>query len=129
VFNKDMVTHDEEWIWDIANEPGICLANASKLCGNIRWIEDFTLIVTNADGTFPASKYTPIGTVTRLPEAIRTIESEAFAGTKLTEVDIPEGTTIADDAFEGTGLIAVYTHNDPDTIEWAVEHGIIALTD
>ena len=129
VFNKDAVTHDEQWIWDIANAPGVCQANASKLCGNIRWIEDFTLIVTNADGTLPANEYTPIGTVTVLPAAIREIESEAFAGTKLTEVDIPAGTMIADDAFDGTGLIAVYTHNDPDTIAWAVNHGIVALTE
>ena len=88
-----------------------------------------TWIFINADGTMPAGRYTPVGTVITLPAAITEIESEAFAGTRITEADIPAGTEIADDAFAGTGLIAVYTHNDEDTIDWAVRNGIVALTE
>ena len=88
-----------------------------------------TYVFTGADGTIPESQYTPFGTVTKLPAAITKIESEAFTGTKITEADIPAGTVIADDAFAGSGLIAVYTHNDPEIIEWAVGHGIVAITE
>ena len=125
---QDGVTHDENWIWDVANNPGVYDCNVSKTCGNIRWIENFTLIVVGADGTIPASKYTPVGTVTVLPNAVKTIESEAFAGTKLTEVDIPAGVSIAADAFDDTGLVAIYAH-DQDTIDYAVSNGFVAVTD
>ena len=126
---QDGVTHDDQWIWDVAYQPGVYDCNVSKLCGNIRWIEDFTLIVTNADGTLEANKYTPVGTVWSMPASVTRIEAEAFAGTKLTEVDIPAGVSIAADAFRDTGLIAVYTHNDPDTVDWAVSNGVVALTE
>ena len=73
--------------------------------------------------------YTPFGMVAAVPGGLKTIESEAFAGTKLTEIDIPAGVSIAADAFRDTGLIAVYTHNDPDTVDWAVSNGVVALTE
>ena len=73
--------------------------------------------------------YVPFGSVTQMPAGLTKIEQEAFAGTKLTEVDIPAGVEIAGDAFDDTGLIAIYTHNDPDTIQWAVDRGVIALTE
>ena len=96
---------------------------------NLYMEKTVTYIFVNADGTLPANQYIPTGTVIKMPAEISTIGSEAFAGTHITEADIPAGTEIADDAFAGTGLIAVYTHNDEETIEWAVNHGIVALTD
>ena len=126
---QEGVTHDDHWIWDVAAKPGIYDCNVSKKCGNICWIEDFTLIVTEADGTLSVNQYTPFGTVATVPAELTGIESQAFAGTSLTEVDIPAGVSIAADAFDGTGLVAVYTHNDPNTIQWAVDHGYVALTD
>ena len=114
---------------NIAAKPGVYDANASRTCGNVRWIENFTLIVTEADGTIKASDYRPVGTIAKVPADTTKIESQAFAGTKITEVDIPAGVEIADDAFAGSGLIAVYTHNDEDTIEWAVSHEIVAVTE
>ena len=32
------------------------------------------------------------------------------------------------DAFDGTGLIAVYAHNQ-ETVEWAVANGFVALVE
>ena len=125
---QDGVTHDDHWIWDVANKPGVYDCNVGKTCGNVRWFEDFTLIVTKADGTLESSKYTPVGTVAKVPAGIQKIESEAFAGTKFTEVDIPAGVEIAADAFDDTGLIAVYAH-DQNTIDWAVSNGFVAITD
>lgn len=101
------------------------VARADNLCMNAT----VDAVVTKADGTLSAGNYTPYGTVFTLPAAITVIESEAFAGTVVTEADIPAGTQIAADAFTDTGLIAVYTHDDPDTIQWAVSNGIVALTD
>ena len=88
----------------------------------------YRLIVSEADNTIKASDYQPVGTVTSLPANLTKIDSEAFARTKLTEVDIPAGTEIADDAFAGTGLIAIYTH-DAATIQWALNHGILAVVE
>ena len=123
------VIQDEHFIWNLANTPGIYACNVSKSCGNIRWLEDFTLIITESDGTMNKNDYTPFGSVATLPAGVTRIESEAFAGTTLTEIDIPAGVSIANDAFSGTSLVAVYTHNDPNTIQWAVDHGYAALTD
>ena len=87
-------------------------------------------IATEEDGTLNAADYTPKGTVFTLPAQTQRIDEEAFAGVQMTEVDIPAGVSfIAEDAFEGCGLIAIYTHNNPYVISWAVSHGIIALTD
>ena len=62
----------------------------------------------------------------RLPENTTTIESEAFAGIPITQIDIPASVThIADDAFDGCGLVIVYAHNEY-VAEWARQHGIIA---
>ena len=126
---QDGVRFDETVFDDVGDTPGIYECNASKMCGNIRWIENFTLIVTNADGTLPASKYVPFGTIAKVPANTTKIESQAFAGTKFTEVDIPAGVEIAEDAFAGSELIAVYTHNDQDSIDWAVSHEIVAVTE
>lgn len=54
---QEGVTHDDHWIWDVAAKPGIYDCNVSKMCGNIRWFEDFTLIVTEADGTLNGIQY------------------------------------------------------------------------
>ena len=88
-----------------------------------------TLIVTESDGTLDVKDYRPFGTAAEVPSGTKKIESEAFAGTKIREVDIPAGVEIAEDAFMDSGLIAVYTHNDEDTIQWAVSHGVVAVTE
>ncbi len=54
---QEGITHDENWVWDVANKPGLYSCNVSKTCGNIRWIEPFTLIVTDENGEIP--KTTP----------------------------------------------------------------------
>ena len=56
------------------------------------------------------------------------LKSQAFAGTKLTEVDIPAGVSISADAFDGTGLVAIYCH-DQATVNYAVSHGYVAVVD
>jgi len=110
-----------------AKDPGVYPATVSVKWCNILWKETFQLIVTNEEGTINATDYTPAGTVAELPANLTMIERQAFAGTKLTEIDIPEGvTSIAADAFDGTGLIAIYAHNIA-TVEWAVEHGFVAV--
>ena len=74
--------------------------------------------------------YTPYGLVNTLPAYTIVIDSQAFAGTKMTELDILASvTTIAADAFDGSGLIAIYTHNKQDTIDYATDHGFVALVD
>lgn len=89
----------------------------------------YVLVKTGAEASIiPSSEYTPTGTVTTLPANITRIESEAFAGTKLTEIDIPAGVEIADDAFDGTGLVAIYCH-DQETIDYAVRHGYKAIVE
>ena len=91
-------------------------------------IKTIKAIVTEADGTLSRSKYTPFGTAASVPADLKTIESQAFAGTQPTEIDIPAGVSIANDAFDGTGLIAIYAH-DQDTIDFAVEHGYVAVVE
>ena len=109
--------------------PGVYEGYMEAGCANIIWRERLTLVLTEADGTMDKDDYVPFGSVTQMPAGLTKIEQEAFAGTKLTEVDIPAGVEIAGDAFDDTGLIAIYTHNDPDTIKWAVDCGVIALTE
>ena len=89
-----------------------------------------TLYVTEADGTFPASKYISNGQVIKLPDDTTRIESEAFAGAyQVREVDIPESVIfIAEDAFDDTDLFAIYAHNQYVT-DWAVSHGVLALVE
>ena len=72
--------------------------------------------------------YTPFGTVAAVPGGLKKIESEAFAGTKLTEIDIPAGVGIAADAFDGTGLVAIYCH-DQETVDYALQHGFAAVVE
>ena len=100
----------------VAQSDNICMGKTIKA------------VVTEKNGTMKATDYVPFGTVAYMPAGITKIESEAFAGTKFTEVDIPAGVTISNDAFAGTGLIAVYAH-DQNTIDWAVSNGFIAITD
>ena len=79
--------------------------------------------------TVKASDYVPYGTVMQMPSGTARIESEAFAGVPMTEIDIPAGVNyIAEDAFDGCGLIAIYTHNAYVTA-WAEDHGITAVTE
>jgi len=85
--------------------------------------------VTDEDGTLDASLYEPVGSVFTLPDSLTTIGSEAFAGTSIRQIDIPETvTSIAEDAFDGCGLVAIYAHN-LYVLEWAVDHGFVALVE
>lgn len=86
------------------------------------------VVVTEADGTMKKSKYTPFGTVATLPTGLKVIENEAYAGIQLTEIDIPSGVDIAADAFDGTGLVAIYAH-DQNTVDYAVNNGYVAVVD
>ena len=72
--------------------------------------------------------YLPQGTVWKLPESLKRIESKAFANLPVTEIDIPEGVTeIAKDAFDGSSLIAIYTHGNQVAIDFPLSHGYIPL--
>ena len=114
----------------IPEVPGIYEGYMETGCENILWREPLTVIVTNADGTMSASLYTPRGIVEQLPADLQRIEEKAFENVPMTEVDIPAGvTSIADDAFDGCGLVAIYTHNNQVAVDFALDHGIIALTD
>ncbi len=118
---------EESGFW---RETGCCtlqlVARAENLCMN----RTVHAVITNVDGTLPAAKYSPLGSVFILPAALTEIGAEAFAGIPLTEVDIPGGVARIDDsAFDGTGLVAVYTHNNRIVIDYAVNHGYVALTE
>ena len=114
----------------IPEVPGIYEGYMETGCENILWREPLTVIVTNADGTMSASLYTPRGIVEQLPADLQRIEEKAFENVPMTEVDIPAGViSIADDAFDGCGLVAIYTHNNQVAVDFALDHGIIALTD
>ncbi len=95
---------------------------------NVNMHQTMDVIVTGQDGTMRASEYTPFGTVATVPADLKVIESQAFAGTQLTEIDIPAGVSIAADAFDGTGLIAIYCH-DQATIDYAVQNGYVAVVE
>lgn len=95
---------------------------------NVRMNKAVDIVVTRADGTIQRMEYTPFGTVAAAPADLTVIESQAFADTKLTEIDIPAGVSIADDAFDGTGLVAIYAH-DQNTVSYAVQHGYVAVVD
>jgi len=72
---------------------------------------------------------TSIGKVI-VPEGTTEIRSRAFADSSLAEIDLPGSLTfIAEDAFDGCGLVAIYTHNNQVAVDFALDHGIIALTD
>lgn len=124
-------------IWDgvndwgnyFGNEPGIYQANVSAMSANVRWIEDFTLIVTRADGTLPVSARPAPATLIRLPANTQRIETQAFAGSPIGSIDIPADVTfIADDAFDGCGLVYAYCHSQY-AIDYAVSHGLVAMVD
>lgn len=111
------------------NTPGIYGGYAELNYGNIVCGRSYTIIVTDEDGTLDASLYEPVGSVFTLPDSLTTIESEAFAGTSIRQIDIPETvTSIAEDAFDGCGLVAIYAHN-LYVLEWAVDHGFVALVE
>jgi len=114
----------------IPEVPGIYEGYMETGCENILWREPLTVIVTNADGTMSASLYTPRGIVEYLPADLQQIEEKAFENVLMTEVDIPEGVNfIAGDAFDGCGLVAMYVHHNQIAVDFALDHGIIALTD
>ena len=117
----------DEYTWCAAT-PGVYDANMSVHSANIYWVENYTLVVTKADGTMSKSDYQPFGNIMKLPAGTTVIESEAFANTTFTEIDIPAGVSIADDAFKDSSLIAIYAH-DQDTIDYAVSHGMVAVVD
>lgn len=111
--------------------PGVYESGATLTIGmsNLEATMPLTLIVTEMDGTLSKNLYTPVGTVWKLPADTTAIESEAFAGTPIRQIDIPAGvTSIAGDAFDGCGLIAIYAHNQY-VIDWAAAHGVAALVD
>ncbi len=111
--------HDGMWGY-YANISGVYDANVTVGCANVKWMEGFTLIIKDAEGK--------VQTTWTLPAGITRIESEAFSGTKIQVADIPFGVTyIADDAFKDSGLLAVYTHGNQVTVEWAKKNGIISL--
>ena len=119
-----------EFGWDLTpTRSGIFEGYMETGVDNLYWREKLTIVVAKANGTLKADDYTPFGTVATVSSDLIRIDSQAFAGTSLTEVDIPAGVSIAADAFDGTGLIAVYTHNDRNTIQWAVSNGFVALTE
>ena len=94
-----------------------------------QWSNPVTIDVTEGQ-MMKAADYTPQGTVEQLPADLQRIEEKAFENVPMTEVDIPAGVTfIADDAFDGCGLVAIYTHNNQVAVDFALDHGIIALTD
>ena len=94
-----------------------------------QWSNPVTINVTEGQ-MMKAADYTPQGTVEQLPADLQRIEEKAFENVLMTEVDIPTGVTfIADDAFDGCGLVAIYTHNNQVAVDFALDHGIIALTD
>lgn len=113
---------------EIGGQPGIYEGYVETGFDNVMWREKMTIIVTKSDGTMKKADYTPFGTVAPAPAGLKTIESQAFAGTKLTEVDIPAGVSISADAFDGTGLVAIYCH-DQETVNYAVSHGYVAVVD
>ena len=50
---QDAVTHDENWIWNLANIPGCYDCAVTKKCRNVTWTEPFRLIVTDENGNVP----------------------------------------------------------------------------
>ena len=113
---------------DIWNQSGVftmqMIAGSDNICMN----KSIKVVVTESDGTLSRNKYIPFGTIATSPASLQAIQSQAFAGTRLTEVDIPAGVSIAPDAFDGTGLIAIYCH-DQDTIDYAVGNGYVAVVE
>ena len=95
---------------------------------NVMMHQTVDVVVTREDGTISADDYTLFGTVATVPADLTRIGSEAFAGTKLTEIDIPAGVEIAADAFDGTGLVAIYCH-DQGTVDYALQHGFVAVVE
>ena len=118
-----------DWEYCTWSDAGVYPLQLVARADNLSMSMTVTAVVAEADGTMDVSRYTPFGTVATVPSGLKVIDSEAFAGTKLTEVDIPAGVSIAADAFRDSELIAVYTHNDPNTISWAVNNGVVALTE
>ena len=117
-------------VWDNStwNQSGIFTMQMVACSGNICMNKTIKVVVAKADGTMENSKYIPFGTVATVPSSLKVIESEAFSGTQLTEIDIPTGVNIAADAFDGTDLVAIYAH-DQATVDYAVNNGYIAVVD
>lgn len=109
--------------------PGVYSGYAELNYANIVCGRNYTIIVTNEDGTLDADDYKPVGSVFTLPDSLTTIGSEAFAGISIRQIDIPATvTSIAEDAFDGCGLAAIYARN-PYVLEWAVGHGFVAVVE
>jgi len=111
--------------WKTAGVYRVGLVAASE---NVRIQKNISVMIVGSDGTIPRKDYVPLGTVTELPNDLQKIEKEALSATNLTEIDIPAGVSIAEDAFSGTGLIAIFAH-DQATVDYAVSHGFIAVID
>lgn len=141
---KGWTTPEDVWEWKELSEdlqeamrgsfapstPGTYEGYMQFNSGNLHWREKLTLIVTENNGTMQASDYRNVGTVQQLPRDLKVIEDEAFAGTQMTEVDIPAGvTSIGQDAFDGCGLIGIYTHNNQAAIDYAVQNGFVAIVE
>ena len=63
-----------------------------------------------------------------MPEDTTEIGDEAFAGTQITEISIPAGVrSIADNAFDGTGLIAIYTNGNQVAQYYAMRHRFVIV--
>ncbi len=120
---RDVVGWDE-----VPATPGVYEGYMETGCANLIWREELILVVTERDGTIRKSDYKPFGTVAKTPAGLTTIESQAFVGTKLTEIDVPAGVSIADDAFNNTGLVAIYAH-DQGTVNYALDKGYVPVVD
>ncbi len=98
------------------------------MSNNICMQKTIRYIVTRDHLIIPEEDYRPFGTVSILPEDTTEIGDEAFAGTKLTEISIPAGVqSISEDAFEGTGLIAIYTNGNQATQYYAMRHRFVIV--
>ena len=117
--------------WDeVCGAPGIYEGYVETGFDNVFWREKYTLVITEADGTMNVNDYQNFGTVQKLPDSLTVIGREAFAGTKMTEVDIPAGVvTIEDYAFDGSGLVGIYTHNNPAAVQYATSNGYVAIVE
>ena len=115
---------------EVPTVPGIYEGYVETGFDNVMWREKLTIVVTESDGTMSAADYRNFGTVEHLPADLRVIDSQAFAGTKLTEIDIPEGVAyIGEYAFDGSGLIGIYTHGNQVAIDYAVANGYVAIVE
>ena len=95
-----------------AMHPGTYDVRLVTMSGDLWMARTLRYYVTDESGRIREADYRPFGTVSTLPEDTTEIHAQAFAGTQLTEISIPASfTSIAEDAFDGTGLLAIHTNS------------------